>query len=184
MSKAIQAITLLVGFDADQRAEKFTWDSSPDSTPLTGPHSGTLLLPKGAQLGLKVKGVGDVRKSADNPQPMSGFTIKECCFITQPMIAQIGQPPLKTLFFPASPFLNCKTACVPLAPGFSTAAVSDGNQITVIDTWDSHLSVGTAAGRWTLQFFVTLEIAREGAAQGEQRVFNFDCEVEVADAVQ
>ncbi len=180
MMTTTQAITLLLDFDADQLAPKLTWDTVPDSTPVTGPHAGALLLPHGAQLGLKVKGVGDVRPSAANPHPMSAFTVKECCFITQPMLTQLGRPPLKTTFAPPSPFLNCKTACVPLAPAFSSATVSDGSTITVVDTWDSHLTVGQEAGRWSALFFVTLDIVRDGVKAPERRVFNFDCEIEVA----
>ncbi|MET3130065.1 hypothetical protein AAKU55_000306 [Oxalobacteraceae bacterium GrIS 1.11] len=181
MSNQIQTITLVVGFDVDQTAVKLTWDTSPDSTPLTGVSAGALLLPKGAQLKLKVKGVGDVRKSAANAHPMSAFTVKECGFVTQPMIAQYGQAAVKTRFSKPSPFLHSATACTTLAAGYSAASVSDGSVLTIIDSWDSHLAIGQEAGRWSTYFFATVEIKREGESAPELRVFNFDCEIEVGE---
>lgn len=172
-------ITLLVEFDADQTAARLTWDTSPDSTPLTGVHAGALALPAGTLLGLKVKGVGDAVTSAANPHPMTGFTVRECSVVTQPMMASCAPPPAETTFFPPSPFLNIPAAALTLAPGYTTASITDSGVITIIDTWNSTQEVGATTGRWTLFFFLTVDLVRDGVATPVPRVFNFDCEVQV-----
>lgn len=142
--------------------------------PQEGVYAGCLYFYRGEQVLLRVVATG----TAD----FTGFDVVECCMVTEPQIIQCG-PTVPTVYSAPSMFVK-EAGAVYVVKGHyssSTEPLTDGRHMVIRD-WDGQAKVTSEDGRWELSFYLTVRISRAGV-RDELRVFSFDPETQVGDAV-